>query len=166
MTAAPAASPTTGAVGPASLYVAAPGDVDMNVRNLNVQTLSLCELTTVDEDIEFDWDDWRLLESRSSQNGVIEGDTYTDEMYDEGLADELERLERVGMYEILEGADRDPSGRMLTTGLVPKAKLKDGKKICRVRLVGKDFKFLDPHKEGLFAATTGHGTSRVVDFVA
>ena len=70
------------------------------------------------------------------------------------------------VYEVIDRAERKPEGKIVDTREVKKAKFIDGKRTCRVRFVGRDYKWLDPHAVGLFAPTTGCSTQRLVDFFA
>ena len=93
-------------------------------------------------------------------------ETYTYEMETAGMKKEFERLKEFGLYSVLSKDLRDPGGRFITTTWVKTAKIVDGVKACRARLVCRDFKWRDPHAVGLFALATGASTQSLVDFTA
>ena len=124
----------------------------------------IATLATVDEELALDYDE--LVEYDHDEYEDDQDATWTEEMEREGVEAELKRLEHYGVYEVIDQADREQSGKLVTTAEVKKVKWVDGKKTCRVRFCGRDVKWLGPHVAGLFAPTTGCSTQRLVDFLA
>ena len=81
----------------------------------------------------------------------------------EGMEHELDQMEGFGVY-TLEPRD-DPQYKDYAKLSVRWVKQRRGKE-WRCRVVAREFKFLDPHREGLFTVATAPTTGRLLDYYA
>lgn len=128
------------------------------------------EIFTVDEEVDLDyeemWDPTDDVEQSVMEERDVDENYWTAEEEIEGVRAELKRMDDYEVYEIVDGSQVEHRGKIVDTREVKKAKMVDGKRTCRVRFVGRDYKWLNPHAVGLFAPTTGCSTQRLVDFFA
>lgn len=122
--------------------------------------------STVDEDMNEQVLE-RLTEEMAEEYDEQDAESWTHEMEIKGKQEEFRRLQSFGAFSVISKNERKAEGTFLTVKWVLKAKVDDmGRKTCRARLCGRDYKHLDPYNLSFFAPTTGGSTQRLVDLTA
>lgn len=123
---------------------------------------SVEDFPTLDED-EFGDDGKAAWEAEQAEH---DGGAEEAELDEQDLLEQekgIERMEEFGVFELVEKSSPELSEHEKLTVRWVKQKRGD---TWRCRLVGRECKFSDPRREGLFTVATAHVTGRLLDFYA
>ena len=128
----------------------------MTPQDEDVTVSSVGGLTVLEEDDGFEFDAYE-----DGDFGDLVGDEVDKQKIREGKTKELRQMDHFGLYEAV--PKEQAVGKIFVKGrwvVTPKGEA------WRCRWVGKEFRALDPGREGLFTPASSPDTERVIDVIA